>query len=66
MMDMSTYTTPIQQQDPVRPTLADLQRAQVQALREGDRKRAAMYAVLAYRRVGAAHRDALSQVRVTT
>jgi hypothetical protein len=61
MLYMSIYTLP-QQQDPVRPTLADLQRAQVAALRIGDRPRAAQYAVLVHHRVRDAQRHAQDQI----
>ena len=43
---------------PERPTVADLQRAQVHALRRGDRRRAAVYRLLIERRVEAAQRAA--------
>jgi hypothetical protein len=57
---MSIHTLP--QQDPVRPTLADLQRAQASALRAGDRFRAAQYAVLVHQRVRDAQREASNQI----
>lgn len=41
-----------------RPTLADLQRAQLHAARAGDRRRAAAYALVIRRRVEAAQADA--------
>jgi hypothetical protein len=41
-----------------RPTVTDLQRAQLHALRRGDRRRAAAYALLVERRVTAAQRAA--------
>jgi hypothetical protein len=57
---MSIYS--LHQQDPVRPTLADLQRAQAHAMRDGDRGRAARYAVLVRRRVQDAQRYAQDQI----
>jgi hypothetical protein len=39
-----------------RPTITDLQRAQVHALRGGDRRRAAAYALVVQRRVAAAQK----------
>jgi hypothetical protein len=44
--------------DDERPTLADLQRAAVHALRRGDRRRAAAYALLVDHRVRDAQRAA--------
>ena len=41
-----------------RPSVADLQRARVHALRAGDRRRAAAYAALVERRLRAAQRAA--------
>lgn len=41
-----------------RPTVADLQRAQIHALRRGDRRRAAAYALVVRRRLEAAQRAA--------
>jgi hypothetical protein len=37
-----------------RPTIADLQRAQVHALHDGDRRRAAAYAMVVQRRIAKA------------
>jgi hypothetical protein len=37
-----------------RPTIADLQRAQIHALHEGDRRRAAAYALVVQRRIAKA------------
>jgi hypothetical protein len=42
----------------VRPTLADLQRAQLQALRDGDRHRVARLQAAIFRRVESAQVDA--------
>jgi hypothetical protein len=44
--------------DRERPTVADLQRAQIHALRRGDRRRAAAYALVVNRRIEIAQRDA--------
>jgi hypothetical protein len=44
--------------DRERPTVADLQRAQVHALRRGDRRRAAVYGLVVRRRVENAQREA--------
>jgi hypothetical protein len=41
-----------------RPTVADLQRARLHALRQGDRRRAGAYALLVERRLEAAQRAA--------
>jgi hypothetical protein len=38
-----------------RPTIADLQRAQVHALHEGDRRRAAAYALVVQQRIAKKH-----------
>jgi hypothetical protein len=42
----------------VRPTLMDLQRAQMQALRDGDRRRVAALQAAIFRRLEAAQADA--------
>jgi hypothetical protein len=42
----------------VRPTVADLQRAQLQALRDGDRRRVARLQAAIFRRVESAQADA--------
>jgi hypothetical protein len=42
--------------DAIRPTTLDLQRAQLHALRRGDRRRAAAYALVVQRRLEAAQR----------
>jgi hypothetical protein len=44
----------------VRPTLMDLQRAQMQALRDGDRRRVAALQTAIFRRLEAAQADATS------
>jgi hypothetical protein len=44
--------------DRERPTVTDLQRAQLHALRGGDRRRAAAYALVVQHRVAAAQRAA--------
>jgi hypothetical protein len=44
--------------DRERPSIIDLQRAQLHALRAGDRRRAAAYALVVQRRVEAAQRAA--------
>ncbi len=44
--------------DAVRPTIADLQRAQMHALHEGDRRRAAAYALVVERRIAKAQHAA--------
>jgi hypothetical protein len=44
-----------------RPTMGDLQRARLHALRAGDRRRAAAYALLVEHRVEAAQRAAASE-----
>jgi hypothetical protein len=44
--------------DRERPTVADLQRAQIHALRSGDRRRAAAYALVVQRRIETAQRAA--------
>jgi hypothetical protein len=46
--------------DRERPTLADLQRAQAHAIRDGDRRRAAAYAVVIRRRIDLAQQRAWS------
>ena len=44
--------------DRERPSVADLQRARAHALRSGDRRRAAVYALIVDRRLRAAQRSA--------
>ncbi len=46
--------------DRERPTVADLQRAQAHALHDGDRRRAAAYALVISRRIDAAQHTAWS------
>jgi hypothetical protein len=49
---------PARDLDRERPSIADLQRARLHALRAGDRRRAAAYALIVDRRVQAAQRAA--------
>jgi hypothetical protein len=49
---------PARDLDRERPSMADLQRARAHAMRAGDRRRAAVYALLVDRRVRAAQRSA--------
>jgi hypothetical protein len=49
--------------DRERPTIADLQRAQLHALHRGDRRRAAAYALVVQRRVELAQRAEHARLR---
>jgi len=58
-MNANTYKLgPASEVTRERPTVADLQRAQLHALRRGDRRRAAAYAAVVRRRVELAQRAA--------
>jgi hypothetical protein len=52
---------PARDLDTERPSMADLQRARAHALRSGDRRRAAVYALLVDSRLRAAQRAAVRE-----